>query len=83
MDRSLVEFHRKVLQQIDPPSIPAGAVLKQPDVQRLLEDDFFNVPAEEITAYQAKVLRAVVERIQKAITNDEDEVRRHQSPAKR
>jgi hypothetical protein len=75
MDRSLVEFYRKFKQQIDPPNVPSGAVLKNPDVQLVLERHFFNVAAEDLSAYQAKILRTVVERIQNAITDPEDEVR--------
>ncbi|KPI41094.1 Protein-lysine N-methyltransferase efm3 [Cyphellophora attinorum] len=73
MDRSLVEFYRKFKQQIDPPNVPSGAVLKNPDVQLALERHFFNVAAEDLSAYQAKILRTVVERIQTAITDPEEE----------
>lgn len=75
MDPSLIEFHRKFKQQIDPPDIPSGSVLKNPDVQLTLEKRFFNLPASEFSAYQAKTLRTVIERIQQAIGDDEDEVR--------
>lgn len=74
MDRSLVEFYRKFKQQVDPPGIPPGNVLKNPDVQLTLERRFFDLPASEFSAYQAKTLRLVVERIQQAIGNDEDQV---------
>lgn len=74
MDPSLVEFYRKFKQQIDPPSIPSGSVLKNHDVQVVLERRFFNLPASEFSAYQAKILRTVVERIQNAIVDNEDEV---------
>ena len=74
MDPSLVEFYRKFKQQIDPPNIPSGSVLKNYDVQVVLERRFFNLPASEFSTYQAKILRTVVERIQQAIGDDEDEV---------
>ncbi|ETN42555.1 uncharacterized protein HMPREF1541_01712 [Cyphellophora europaea CBS 101466] len=78
MDQSLAEFYRKYSQQIDPPGIPSGSVLRHPDVQLTLERRFFNQPASEYSAYQAKILRAVVERIQQAIEgNDEEEVSDH------
>ena len=74
MDRSLVEFYRKFKQQIDPPGIPSGTVLKHPDVQRALENRFFNIKAESLSAYQARILRVVIERTQNAITDPEEEV---------
>ena len=74
MDRSLVEFYRKFKQQIEPPNVPPGAVLKNPDVQVVLERRFFDLPAADLSAYQAKILRTVVERIQNAIGDEEDEV---------
>jgi hypothetical protein len=75
MDPSLIQFYRKFKQQVDPPDVPSGAVLKNPDVQLVLERRFFNLPAFEFSAYQAKTLRTVIERIQLAIGNDEDQVR--------
>jgi hypothetical protein len=74
MDQSLVEFYRKFKQQIDPPNVPSGSVLKNPDVQQVLERRFFQVAAEDLSAYQAKILRTVVERLQNAITDPEEEV---------
>ena len=76
MDQSLAEFYRKYSQQIDPPGIPSGSVLRHPDVQLTLERRFFNQPASEYSAYQAKILRAVVERIQQAIEGNDEEVSR-------
>lgn len=74
MDPSLNQFYRKFKQQVDPPNIPSGTVLKHPDVQLALERRFFNLPASEFSMYQAKILRTVVERIQQAIGDNEDEV---------
>jgi hypothetical protein len=74
MDPPLIEFYRKFKQQIDPPNIPSGSVLKNPDVQLVLERRFFNLPASDFSTYQAKILRSVIDRIQQAIGEDEDAV---------
>jgi hypothetical protein len=74
MDRALVEFYRKFKQQIDPPNVPPGTTLKQHDVQIALERRFFNLDAGELSTYQAKILRTVVDRIQGAIEDPEEEV---------
>jgi ABC-type transport system substrate-binding protein len=76
MDPQLQKFYRQYMQQFSHLSFPPGELLKQEDVQKSLETRFFNNRnlANVPIPYQTRTLDRIMQLIEGAVKNPEDEV---------
>ena len=73
----VVKFYRQYMQQIHELTYPPGYLLVNPDVQDCLYKYFFDASQNRFLPpprYQAKVLRRVIDDIEKSIKDSEEEV---------
>jgi protein-lysine N-methyltransferase EEF2KMT len=75
MDPQLQLFYRQYTQQFSALTYPPGELLKQEDVQKTLENNFFAPSAKlEVPAsYQAKTLDRIIQLIEGAVRDHEEE----------
>lgn len=74
MDPLLTRFHRQYLQQIQNLTYPPPKLLIHPDIQDQLYRRFFDGPQRPSPAYQRKVLKELIKRIESAITDPDEDV---------
>lgn len=73
----VVKFYRQYMQQISDVTYPPGALLVNPDVQDCLYRYFFDVAQNKFlppARYQAKILRRLIEEIEKSCKDPEQDV---------
>ena len=75
MDPQLVKFYRQYIQQFSHLAFPPGELLKQDDIQRSLEQHFFNEAntANIPPSYQIRTLDRIIQLIESAVRDPEDE----------
>jgi protein-lysine N-methyltransferase EEF2KMT len=75
MDPQLQLFYRQYMQQFSALTYPSGELLKQEDVQKTLENNFF-APSDKLdvpASYQAKTLDRIIQLIEGAVKDPEEE----------
>jgi protein-lysine N-methyltransferase EEF2KMT len=75
MDPQLQLFYRQFMQQFSALTYPSGELLKQEDVQNTLENNFF-APSDKLevpASYQAKALDRIIQLIEGAVKDPEEE----------
>lgn len=75
MDPQFQQFYRQYIQQFSHLTLPPGELLKQEDIQHSLEQHFFN-KANTVnipSSYQARTLDRIIQAIEGAVKNPEDE----------
>lgn len=74
----VVKFYRQYMQQINELNYPPGSLLINPDVQDCLYKYFFDSSQAKfprpVPRYQVKVLRRIIEEIEKSIVDPEEDV---------
>lgn len=73
----VVKFYRQYMQQINELSYPPGSLLINPDVQDCLYKYFFDASQAKFLPpprYQGRVLRRIIEEIEKSIVDPEEDV---------
>jgi hypothetical protein len=77
MDPKLVLFYRQYLQQVDDLTYPPGDLLLDPSVQEQVSLNFFDPEIRKNLPpglYQRKVSKTLVERIEAAIKDPDEDV---------
>ena len=77
VEPSVVKFYRQYMQQISEVNYPPGSLLVKPDVQECLYRYFFDQSQNKFLPsprYQAKVLRRLIEDIEKSCKDPEEDV---------
>jgi protein-lysine N-methyltransferase EEF2KMT len=73
----VVKFYRQYMQQIHELTYPPGYLLVNPDIQCCLHKYFFDATQNKFLPpprYQARVLRRVIEEIEKSMIDPEEDV---------
>jgi hypothetical protein len=79
MDHDIEIFRRQYLQLVPPDrlSLPPAEVIRQPDVQNKIYETMFredHLQYPPPTRYQLRVLKRVVEALEKAVDDPEEDV---------
>ena len=76
MDPSLTQFYRQYLQQVNEPLFPAAKTLLDPYMQEQIYHYLFNSSQAHLppARYQKRILKTIIERIESAIEDPDEEV---------
>lgn len=69
-DPQLVLFHRQYMQQVQNPTHPPAQLLLHEDIQQQIYRHFFDGPLKGPPDYQRRVLKRLIELIERAIPDD-------------